>query len=476
MCASELNDFQFVYGDPRPTLAKYICDHYKDVSYYHAFGDGSLQTAFDELCRIHDDVSFIFAPIIIKKSDHGKGRHIMYLVRNLYTNELERIDIRKYHIDGFKLSDIGDTIYDFAEEKGFNLVPDLDAPNAFAMKLGVVSQREAYPLYVITYLHNRLKDPYATSKELCDYIMSLPQSTIRSYWKDYVSFVSSLQGEAGYPLPIKSWIYNPETQKHFKVNGPSYLRLLINNEPSAQCVELMIDEAMSSDFCDDLILDHVAPCSKPTKSIAFVESIIQKHPTTKAVFVTGVRSNTCRMNDIRVVWDANTKQVLFPKHFWQSWQTAMKQGARFLFVFVSVMNDKYDTHANLLVYDIMENELERFDSLGADIHPRYDIGGFDACIEKEFSQRCPESLGYFTPVQYFPKGKRVFQSKEIDTCIVDPEESGNCAVWRLWYIDVRLANPTISRQDLVMIACEQIDQRVGNMRKFIKSYQTILYS
>ena len=47
---------------------------------------------------------------------------------------------------------------------------------------------------------------------------------------------------------------------------------------------------------------------------------------------------------------------------------------------------------------------------------------------------------------------------------------GNCAVWRLWYIDTRLGNPHLTRNEVVKYAQNKLDS-LGSLYKYIKSYQ-----
>lgn len=75
---------------------------------------------------------------------------------------------------------------------------------------------------------------------------------------------------------------------------------------------------------------------------------------------------------------------------------------------------------------------------------------------------------YFQPDDYCPLIP-IFQSKELDE-IPGRDVRGNCAVWRLWYVNVRLANPYLERKELIELAVAKL-KNMGNLYKFIKSYQ-----
>lgn len=474
MSASELLEFRFVYGDPRPTLVQYLVTQelYTPLACTLDSQNWNLQSIF-EIIKEHDhdgasEHPFIFAPIVVTKNKNNtRSKHMMYVMYNCVTKELERIDIRKYHIDGYKISDIGDELRTFVDECDdvIDLVPDLDAPNAFAANIGLCSQRDAYPLYVIAYLHERLMaDANATSKEIRDYVLSLSADDVRKYWETYKSFINSLHAQSK-----ADHVYNPETGKFIKIGGPTYQNMAIP-DPETSTLCLMIDEAMATDYSDDMVLEHAAPHLYPMKSVELVNNIFRKHPQIKAKFITGTTKIATHMREIRISWKADSEEIEFPKGFTDKWIEAIdnKKGIQFVFVFVSLIKKGLPTHANVLVYDVHKNEMERFDSLGCDLSKGYNVAMFDRKLAGIFSD-----VKYFAPRDYFPSDKSVFQSKEMDTSIVDPNELGNCAVWRLWYIDIRLANPDVDRETLVKKAARELDMRVGNMLKFIKSYQTL---
>ena len=64
--------------------------------------------------------------------------------------------------------------------------------------------------------------------------------------------------------------------------------------------------------------------------------------------------------------------------------------------------------------------------------------------------------------------------KEIND-IPGKDVRGNCAVWRIWYVHTRLANPHINRKDLILMASRKLEN-IGSFYKFIKSYQLYLLS
>jgi hypothetical protein len=176
---------------------------------------------------------------------------------------------------------------------------------------------------------------------------------------------------------------------------------------------------------------------------------------------------------IRWAFDSKSKGQfkfsVFPD-FWKYWSAGMKSSARFLIVLVSLRSRLGGNHANVLIYDKTNNELERFDGLGYQIHESYDIEELDKEIEAFFSagSSMPEGFTYYTPMDYCPRF--MMQYKELSESAEFADTRGNCAVWRLWYIDLRLSNPHLNRQQVVRYANKKVEA-FGSFQKFIKAYQ-----
>jgi hypothetical protein len=161
-----------------------------------------------------------------------------------------------------------------------------------------------------------------------------------------------------------------------------------------------------------------------------------------------------------------------PAKYWVAWQKGMNDPkARFLISLLSLTEMDGGVHANVLIYDKDSHEIERFDSIGPSVHANYNTEALDAKLRELFeSQRgkiLPADYKYIRPHDFCPV--ELFQYKEMDEISVE-DTRGNCAVWRAWYIDIRLANPNVLRQHLVKIALQKLDD-FGSLATFIKSYQ-----
>ena len=120
-------------------------------------------------------------------------------------------------------------------------------------------------------------------------------------------------------------------------------------------------------------------------------------------------------------------------------------------------------------------EIERFEPHGSDppVDLNYDANLLDTILidkfnSNEFNHKI--HFKYFRPKDYLPKIG--FQIKEINELqndyIGDP--NGFCALWCIWWADLRLSNPTISRQNLVKLLFKELIHGKYLFKKIIRDY------
>lgn len=129
------------------------------------------------------------------------------------------------------------------------------------------------------------------------------------------------------------------------------------------------------------------------------------------------------------------------------------------------------SHANYLIYDIKAKEIERFEPYGSQ-HPykfNYNPKLLDKLLEHKFL-KIDEKIKYIAPIKYMPKiGFQFFDSIELGTKkIGDP--GGFCALWSIWYTDMRLLYPAIKRDKLIKKLLKIIKSQNISFRDMIRNY------
>lgn len=137
-------------------------------------------------------------------------------------------------------------------------------------------------------------------------------------------------------------------------------------------------------------------------------------------------------------------------------------------------------HANILLYNKLKNELERFEPYGKDYPPgfNYNPKSLDLALKNLFFNffdseiiNHKDKFKYFSPVIYQKKiGPQFLDSYEYskEKNIGDP--GGFCAAWSLWYIEMRINNKNISKDYLLDKLINHIRMKQIPFRTIIRNY------
>jgi len=135
---------------------------------------------------------------------------------------------------------------------------------------------------------------------------------------------------------------------------------------------------------------------------------------------------------------------------------------------------KIGGHANMLIYNIKNRVLERFEPNG--YVEFYNNNELDRLIKLKFKESYIPIEKYYNP-DFCPK--QSFQYKDNkEKQIIDSQVVGFCSAWSIWYLDFRLSNACDEqnidncRKHIVEEAMKQISQ-IG-FRNFISNYSKML--
>lgn len=131
---------------------------------------------------------------------------------------------------------------------------------------------------------------------------------------------------------------------------------------------------------------------------------------------------------------------------------------------------KRGEHANYLIYDRVKNEIERFEPQGSNFPEdfNYEPNILDNLLENKFLEIIP-NVKYIRPIDYLPKVSfQLIDSKENKRKIGDPE--GFCALWAIWYVDLRLTYKNIERKKLVKYMIHYIKKNKIFFKDYIRNF------
>jgi hypothetical protein len=536
LLVSNLEELLYTFGDPRPMLLNYILSRYSGVETFHDLKTQGYKNneVFTHKCVPHSkkenmwvrsmalpkpDIlqkfhnllntqktqagAFVIIPFLMinksqcmvnNKLNNNTSKHLMYGLYNRKTKELERIDIKKYHIKDFKIK--------LAYKKiNMKLVPMIgenttfisehDVTRGIMRRLGTDQIKYAYPVFLMSYLHERFMHPEETSKMIYKRVNRLSRMALIENFQIYVFYREEHKNAvSGCP---NERIKNLETNKCIRDIAKYSSDPVIKQCKSNLSYDLLKNRCVKQERIshinveiDNVLKQNINRKTK-LKSLGDVVTILSstmfvlsKHPDARLVVPVMKTSSPQEKTEYCFVWAWDEERSLFdlkiPEGFWDAWADNMLSPARFLVVLLSLVSESGGFHANVLIYDKTTHEMERFDGLGNDTALSYSMTKCDMTIKELFNSHMgthvPHTFKYFTPIDYCPRKAAVFQSKELDQIGFD-DLTGNCAIWRLWYIDTRLGNPHLDRKQVIQYATKTLDN-FGNYPKFIKSYQAYI--
>jgi len=521
----ELEEFQFLYGDPRPffhdyliglpNIACYSPSQKYDIKTFTFACNKEVSkrrlkppTSVKALKKLEDNIAggddpIIVVPVILKNKFpcryNNLARHSNVIMYNRHTHEVERLDIKRYHLDGFSLKVFMKKLEEefmtkivspHDQDPDLTLIIDVDVPLPFIEKHGFTQASEAYPAFLMTYVHMRSKFPKLISEKVVAKTLTLSSKQVTSIWQKYVAFRSS----AGSAPCSEGLTENPESTKCMRPLSSAFNKVVMEKPPK-ECKQgyvynSLLEKCVSADknIHVNVLMSDVVPYSGAHANLPHVDAkvldimnfIMSRFPHAYFIYPRDSTKTKNPKTSYSIKWQYNEETKNFdlkmPPNYWDMWQQPMTTPSiRFIISYITLISNLGGIHANVFIYDKNTNELERFDGLGRDISDTYKSTEFDETIKPLFEAQTgslfKKPVKYLTPLDYCPKF-RVFQSKELDD-IPGKDLRGNCAVWRLWYIHIRLANPHLKRKELVHLAAKKL-QQTGSLYKFIKSYHAYI--
>jgi ankyrin repeat protein len=156
--------------------------------------------------------------------------------------------------------------------------------------------------------------------------------------------------------------------------------------------------------------------------------------------------------------------------FYDRINSCIKGGSEFIIIPLGI-EMKAGSHANYIIYDIKANTVERFEPHGSSTPPglNYEPSILDELIESRFKV-INNSIKYFSPKDYEPKvGFQLLDIFETNRKkIGDP--GGFCALWAIWYVDMRLTYKNIGCNELTKILIKSIKTQNISVKSMIRNY------
>lgn len=266
---------------------------------------------------------------------------------------------------------------------------------------------------------------------------------------------------------VKTKILSLIDTKQWKCNEKTYPM----KEKSSKCIKLDFDERITINTMIGTSLDIL--CG--------LLYLIQKHKNIK-VGLEGIQitdMSKCDFYKKNIVPGTGTFECILEKYF-ITWYKNMlhidpivkkittdninSQNIDFIVLFIRLIHRNGEGHANILLYSKKINEIERFDPFGSGYDNELDVK-----LDKYFSDIIPK-VKYVSPRDYMSTVgfQKIDVSESQNEYIGDPE--GYCVAWSLWYVDMRITFPNITRTKLIKYIMQQIGEKHMKYRSIIRNY------
>jgi len=130
------------------------------------------------------------------------------------------------------------------------------------------------------------------------------------------------------------------------------------------------------------------------------------------------------------------------------------------------------SHANILIWDKEKNIISRFEPHGNSNPPQlnYNESLLDDLLRNKLT--CfDNTLTYLSPKDFLPNiGFQKLEMEENQTCWRVGDPNGFCAIWCIWWVDMRLKYKEIDQKVLVIKLIKKIREEGMSFKNLIRNY------
>ena len=325
-----------------------------------------------------------------------------------------------------------------------------------------------YAGFLTDYIARRLKKLKGTCKDLCNEIDV--EQVVKAYGR-LLTFNRQWQLQLQKRCKKPSQLMNPMTGKCIRTTEPASREILgIDDDDACPYPAL---RNIKTDRCNKGLQIHEHYVDVGDDSSFLTHDVkrdqwgpLMKYMSKKYPYMATAPANKFKwnMNKQTLEWELQK-----PADFEKVMKAGMSNSKVKFIVFFILLTDHASRwgHSNALIIDKRARTLERFESNTPEEWSDFNNGvELDKEIEEAFA---PYNLTYISMGDTCPIG---FQELEEDSKGFK-SMGGNCELWTLWYVDLRLANPDVPRLELIKGAWKVLAKE-GAFKQFIHGYHDFL--
>lgn len=179
-----------------------------------------------------------------------------------------------------------------------------------------------------------------------------------------------------------------------------------------------------------------------------------------------------RHEEISLRWNEKNQVIEVPDYFWEEFKKCARLKKRFIVFPFGFTCDK-SGHANYMIYDSKTKSIERYEPYGQTIPKQ-----LSKCVNKKIDAMLAELFVHNLGPKLIKRYQKPLKNMGFQTLQeleefngIDP---GYCASWSIWYADLRVLNPEVSRKKLIKEALRELKNRPELLTDFIRNYSQLL--
>lgn len=145
---------------------------------------------------------------------------------------------------------------------------------------------------------------------------------------------------------------------------------------------------------------------------------------------------------------------------------------KFILFKLTIIASKNTNHANILIYDIVKNTIERFDPYGK--VPFFNGEGIDQLLKSFFHDYLPNIKYIGANDLSADISFQVYSDETNDENYIENDPVGFCVAWCMWYIEMRIKNSDIEPNILIEQTIQQINKSEDKFKDYIRNYSNYL--
>lgn len=288
------------------------------------------------------------------------------------------------------------------------------------------------------------------------------------YYKKYI--IEKIKSGQSYPIKknntaILKLLIPAETNiSHFSGYTYNYICYLLDFLKRYSCIKIpclapdQIKNKSMKSYYEELINDYKekTPTNKIFRSI--IRDYINHWP--------GLINHV-------IVWKNNENYFFSPYIIQGIHETLNKfPTTRFILLKLTIISNAYSNHANIIIMDIKNKYVERFDPYG--VVPFVKGPEIDNLMESFFSEYFP-TFKYLSPSKIINSiSFQIFSDERNEKNHIENDPNGFCVAWCLWYLETRIKNINIYPKSLIKRTVVQINKNETKFKDYIRNYANYL--